>query len=306
MNVFDAIVNALAAQNTTEYLQGRIYAVFLLSLRIAAILAMTPILYGVPGPARVRALLVLSLALAIASGFPDASQIQYRGAGPLIQSACTELALGATLALGIMLAFAAFTFVGQLLDLQLGFGIAQILDPVSNRPVPILVSAFNYLGILVFFLVDGHHAFLRGIAFSVEHFPVGAPWAMQNAMLPVVAQVAGLASLGFALAAPVVFCILLTELALGVVGRNLPQVNMLTFGIPVKIVVGLSVLALWVAMMSGSMLRVYSSIYKTWNGIFTASHMISTQSLVNQLASAKPAQARASTHPMGYDRIQGA
>jgi flagellar biosynthesis protein FliR len=86
----------------------------------------------------------------------------------------------------------------------------------------------------------------------------------------VLRQVGGLFSLGFALAAPVAFCILLLELALGVVSRNLPQMNMFAIGIPIKIVVGLAALSLWFAGMGAVMNRIYATIYQTWDQVFLA------------------------------------
>ena len=241
----------------------------LLALRVAATFAMTPIFYAVPLPASVRMLLVLGLSIALASGL-SAPVGAWMGWNELLFSALAELALGATLGLGILLAFGAFSIAGQLLDVQLGFGIAQVIDPVTQRPIPVLTSAFNYLAVLVFFLLNGHHALLRGISYSVERFPVGASWSVGHAVAPVLKQAAGLFSLGFALAAPVVFCILLVEFALGVVGRNLPQMNMFTMGIPVKILVGLVALSFWFAGIGSVMTRAYAGIASTWDGIFVA------------------------------------
>ncbi|MFV0673454.1 flagellar biosynthetic protein FliR [Variovorax sp. tm] len=241
----------------------------LLALRVAATLLMTPVLYAIPMPASVRMLLIFCVSIALAAGLP-ASESEFDGWSGLMAAAMSELALGAVLGLGVLLAFAAFAIAGQLLDVQLGFGMAQIVDPVTKRPVPILTSAFGYLGVLVFFLVNGHHALLRGIAYSLERFPVGAAWSVAGAAAPVLKQAAGLFSLGFALAAPVVFCILLVEFALGVVSRNLPQMNMFTMGIPVKIIVGLVALSLWFMGIGGVMTRTYASITTAWEGIFAA------------------------------------
>jgi flagellar biosynthesis protein FliR len=245
-----------------------LYPTLLVSLRIAVVLALTPILSGMPVPARIRALIVLSLALVLALGLPSGSQVIPNSTGVLIQAAFIELTLGATLALGILLAFAAFAVAGSALDIQIGFGIAHVFDPISSRPAPLVVSAFNYVAVLVFFLVDGHHALLRGIAYSLERFPVGAYWSPADVILPVIKQVAGLFSLGFALAAPVIFCIFLVELALGTVARNLPQINMFALGIPVKIIVGVAALSFWFAGMGGTMNRIYGSIYSTWDEMF--------------------------------------
>jgi flagellar biosynthetic protein FliR len=80
--------------------------------------------------------------------------------------------------------------------------------------------------------------------------------------------VAGLFSLGFSLAAPVAFCLLLVDLALGIVARNLPQMNMIAMGIPVKIVVALIALTLWAGGLASVMQRVYGSIFRTWSDTF--------------------------------------
>ena len=243
--------------------------VILLALRVGATFMLTPILHATSLPPSVRVALVAALALAIASGAPAPSQ-EWMGWPGFIVAAVMELTLGATLGLGILLAFASFSVAGQILDVQLGFGMAQIIDPVMQRPVPILTNAFERLGILVFFLVNGHHALLRGLHYSVERFPVGAGWSLMSSADPVLKHVASLFGLGFALAAPVAFCILLVEFVLGVIGRNLPQMNMFAMGIPVKILVGLTALSLWFHGMGGAMSRVYASITSTWTAFFVA------------------------------------
>lgn len=187
-----------------------------------------------------------------------------------MQACFLELSLGATLATGILLAFGAFDMAGRLLDIQIGFGMGQVLDPASLARAPIITTAFKQLGLLVFFLVDGHHALVRGLAYSLERFPLGQPWPLEGAVLPILKQVAGVFSLSFLLAAPVVFAILMLEFGLGVVARNLPQINMLTLGIQVKLLVGLVTLALWFSAVGPVMNRVYGTIYRTWDEVFKA------------------------------------
>lgn len=274
MEWYSGVVLSIAAAVNIATLPGGIdpswiILVGLLALRVAATFAMTPVLYAVPLPATVRMLLVVGLSVALASGIAVPAKLPLEGS-VLLPAALSELALGAVLGLGILLAFGAFSVAGQLLDAQLGYSMAQIVDPVTRRPVPILTTAFAYVSVVVFFLVNGHHALLRGIAYSIDRFPVGAPWSIAQAVGPVLKQAAGLFSLGFALVAPVVFCILLVEFALGVIGRNLPQMNMFAMGIPVKIIVGLVALSLWFTGVGGVMTRVYASITTTWDEIFTS------------------------------------
>nr|WP_227494206.1 flagellar biosynthetic protein FliR [Ramlibacter pallidus] len=245
-----------------------IATVLLVSARIAALFLMTPVLHAMPLPTSVRVLLALGLSVALALPFAGEGG-SVPDVGALAQSFLSELALGATLGLGILMAFSGFAVAGRLLDVQVGFGIGQVFDPVTRTQVPVLTSVFTLFGVLLFFLVDGHHALLRGIALSLERFPVGRPWPLAASAEPVIRQAAGLFTLGFALAAPVVMCVLLVEFALGVVARNLPQVNMFVLGIPVKIVVGLLALSFWASGMGQVTLRIYGEIYRTWTGLLT-------------------------------------
>lgn len=250
---------------------GMLLAVFLVSLRLGAMLALTPVLQAAGVPAPVRVLLVIGLATVLVLGGPatqPADLAALSRPGPLMAAAASELALGALLALGIQIAFAAIAFAGHLIDVQIGFGIAQVFDPVTHRQIPVLAGAFNQLAIVVFFLSDAHHALLRALAYTLERFPPGRPWPVSDAMPLVAQQAAGLFALGFALAAPVVACLLLLELALGVLARNLPQINMFVIGIPVKIVVGLGLLALWFATMGDAMHRVWALIFRGWHAAF--------------------------------------
>jgi flagellar biosynthetic protein FliR len=288
--------------------------VFLLSLRVGVVLALTPVLRLVPMPAPARVLMILALAVSLAgvgagSGtggvqhaphddgharLPDDSAGILAGgftgelpkspagglhgdvsgsvsgdlSGGLLGAALAEMALGATLALGVMLAFAAFSVAGNLLDIQVGFGIAQVFDPSSNRQLPILTSLFNQLALLLFFLADGHHFLLRGLAASTVVFPPGAWWSPASGLGVIVGQAGAMFSLGFALAAPVVFCLLLVELALGVIARNLPQMNMFAVGIPVKLVAGLAALAFWLPGMGPAGARVHNTIHQGWHDWF--------------------------------------
>ncbi|MGC3998569.1 MAG: flagellar biosynthetic protein FliR [Anaeromyxobacter sp.] len=253
---------------------GWLVTVVLLSLRLGAAFIATPLLGSQSVPLTIRALIVLGLAAVLSLGLPGA-EVAARapggamgGGGALLQAGFCELALGATLGLGILVAFASISMAGQLLGVQMGFGLGQVIDPATRRQVPIVAAAFDQLAVLAFFLVNGHHALLRGLAYSLERFPLGQPWPLERAVEPVLQQVGGLFTLGFALAAPVVFCVLMVEVALGVVARNMPQINMLTMGIPVKIIVGIIALSVWLGGVGPTLDRVYASIYRTWDAIF--------------------------------------
>lgn len=252
----DALVSTLGA--------GWIITMLLLSARIAALLLMTPLLYAASMPPLVRVLVTLGLACVIALPFADAQAATPYAVGALSAALLREVLVGATLGLGVLMAFAGFALAGRLADVQVGFGIAQVFDPTTRTRVPVLSSIFALFAAVFFFLVNGHHALLRGIAYSVERFPVGQPAPVGGAAEPIAREAAALFALGFALAAPIVLGLLLVDFALGVISRNLPQVNMLVLGVPVKIVAGLLALWAWAGTFGAPAGRLYATIHRTW------------------------------------------
>jgi flagellar biosynthetic protein FliR len=244
---------------------GWIIAMLLLSARIAALLLMTPLLYAAALPMLVRVLMALGFACVIALPFAGGTAAATpHDAGALFQAVLRELAIGATLGLGVLMAFAGFALAGRLVDVQVGFGIAQVFDPLTRTRMPVLSSIFSLFAAVFFFLVNGHHALLRGIAYSVERFPIGQGAPLGGAAAPIAREAAALFTLGFALAAPVVLGLLLVDFALGVISRNLPQLNMLVLGVPVKIVAGLAALWAWASTFGAPAGRLYAGIYRTW------------------------------------------
>jgi flagellar biosynthetic protein FliR len=249
---------------------GWIIATLLLAARIAAVLLLTPVLHAVPIPPLVRVLAILGIACLLAMPLAGTVAPVIHDTGALLQAMVREVLVGATLGLGVLMGFAGFTLAGRLVDVQVGYGMAGVLDPLTRTHVPVLSSAFGLLAAVFFFVVDGHHALLRGLAYSLERFPVGRSADLASAGGPLAKELAALFALGFALAAPVVLTLLLVDFALGVISRNLPQMNMLVMGIPVKIIVGLLALSVWAGGFGAPAGRLYAQIYQAWTGWFAA------------------------------------
>jgi flagellar biosynthetic protein FliR len=247
-----------------------IAGVLLLATRIAALLLLTPVLYAIPVPTIARLLITVGLACVIALPFADQMAVAPGSIGGLVYAALQEAAIGATLGFGVLMAFAGFALAGRLADIQIGFGVAQVFDPLTRTQQPILSAIISLFAVVFFFAINGHHALLRGIAFSVERMPIGSGWSAASSAEPITRQAAVLFGLGFALAGPVVLSLLLLDFALGIVSRNLPQMNMLVLGIPVKIVAGLVALSAWAAAMGAPAARLYAGIFQAWSAWLTA------------------------------------
>lgn len=243
--------------------QGWLTATLLLATRLGALLLLSPPLSASFVPATARVSLVFALAATLA-WLPSVTQPVIHSLGALVTALATEAALGATMAFGVSLAFAAFSVAGRLLDVQIGFGIGQVLDPLTRQQLPILSSLFSLLALVLFFVTDVHHALLRGFALSLDAVPLGQPWAVGAFAMPLLKQVATSFSLGFAMVAPVVLCLFLVEVALGVLARNMPQMNMFALAIPIKVVVGIAALALSIQVTASVASRVNGWIFRSW------------------------------------------
>lgn len=230
---------------TVESLLPWIVSVALLTVRLTAALALSPpfTAYGVPATTRISLTIALAaLTFAYRVPAPDAAAWATQPAG-LVMPIVAELFVGALLGLGVHVVMAALALAGRLLDVQIGFAIGSVFDPVTRSNSNVLGSLTALAGAAVFFASDAHFELVQLLAQSLDAFPLGKLPAMSDPMRPLLAAGA-MFSLGLAFAAPVVAALLLTDVAIGVASRNMPQVNVLILAMPMKIIVGYFVLAL--------------------------------------------------------------
>ena len=241
-------------------------AFLLLATRFGALLMMSPPIGGGAIPPTVR----VALVVALAACFTPLVPVQAPGLDlwRIVSAMAGEAAIGATMGLGLSLAFAALAVGARILDTQIGFGIGQVFNPVSNQQTPILTGIFAQLALVLFFSTDAPDGVLRGVVLSIQAYPPGSAWSAQSAFVPVVGQVTGLFSLGFAMVAPVIFCLLMVELGLGVISRSLPQMNMFVMGIPIKVLVGLTALTVWATGSRSLLVRTHAVVFKGWEAMF--------------------------------------
>lgn len=243
-------------------------AVFLSSLRVGVLLMMSPIFTSLDGMVTVRVLLTLMFSMTLVSGMHVAPAPVELAIGPVILAALQELAVGVTLAFGVMAAFGAFSMAGEILDIQSGFGLGSVYDPVTRSGAPMFATLLNMVGVVVFFSLDAHHAFMRGIAFSLQQVPPGAGLASLQ-VDALIRQFGLMFSLGVSLIIPVMLCLLLVEAGLAVVSRVLPQMNVFIVLVPVKLMAGIVLFALTLSALGPSMSRVYAAIFNFWEQVLS-------------------------------------
>lgn len=213
-----------------------VLTVFLVSLRIGAFLMMNPLFSGASALVSVKVLFSVALSVMLVGAQITPPAMHLPSLPEAVAASAGEVLTGAMLGFGMFAAFSVFSLAGKLIDVQSGLGLGAIFDPVTRSGAPLFATLLNLLAATVFFGMDGHLAMMRGLSFSLQHMPPGTFFS-NMAALPVEAmtqQFGLIFSLGMALAAPVLFCLFLTEGALAVVSRVLPQMNVLVVGAPAK------------------------------------------------------------------------
>ena len=218
--------------------------------RVGAVLAVAPPVAAVAVPVRVRA----RIAMALTVGLLPAVSTQARpaGAAELVVGIGGEVLIGLAMGMSLALVFTAAQWAGELVTQQMGLSLSDIYDPRgAGGHAGALGHLYWLLAVVVFMGANGHHALLRGVAASFDAVPVMTASSGEPIVALMVALLQSATGLAIQLAAPVFVTLLVVDLALGMVGRTMPQLGMMTAGVTVRAVAGLIVLIVGMALTAG-------------------------------------------------------
>jgi flagellar biosynthesis protein FliR len=150
-----------------------------------------------------------------------------------------EMLVGMAFSFGIAALFAAMAAAGAILDLSIGFSLGGVVDPLSGTQSSLLQQLYSMIGVLVFIAIGGDGWVIAGLARTYDAVPLLAS--------PDIASLTGAAQLAFSgifisaiqVCAPVLLALILTDAALGIVSKVVPQINVFAVGFPAKVAVGL-------------------------------------------------------------------
>lgn len=155
---------------------------------------------------------------------------------------------------GLALGFIAYLFftvvqiAGSLMDMQMGFGIANVIDPLTGVSAPFLGNLKFMLAMVLFLTFNGHHMLLGAIMNSYKWVPISNELfaKMYDGSVSdfIVHSFIAMFSLALQMSAPIVVAMFFVDIGLGLLARVSPQFNIFVIGVPLKIIVGLALLML--------------------------------------------------------------
>ncbi|WP_374469043.1 flagellar biosynthetic protein FliR [Phenylobacterium sp.] len=222
----------------------QVYAAGLLFARLAAIVMLIPGIGEGFIPARVRMSLAFVLALTlfpvIGPSVPAIPMALSGVAGAVIKETMIGLIIGGILRL-FMSSLAA---AGEIVSIQTTLAFSQTANPMQAQPSTTLGTFLGLIGILLVMTTGLHHLFISAIVKSYQLFPFTKPVMVADATQLAIETVGKSFALGLQLAAPVLVFSLIFNIAVGVVGRVMPQFQVFFVATPLMVLAGLSVFAL--------------------------------------------------------------
>jgi flagellar biosynthetic protein FliR len=210
-------------------------------VRVAAVLFMMPVLNS----KNIPVLLKMGLTLTVSMILWPLVKVQ-APSDPYIFGfyMVAEFMIGFLLGFAMRLVFTGVQLAGELAGFQMGLSMANVVDPQSGMDTS-LISQFHYLlGLLLFLSIDGHHWFFRAL---VQSFQVLSPgeFVIKEGLYQYVLNLSGkMFVIALKMVAPVMAILFLVQIALGIIARVVPQVNILVSSFPLTICLGLIFLGL--------------------------------------------------------------
>jgi flagellar biosynthetic protein FliR len=252
-------------------------SVLLLATRVAGATVLIPVLGPVEVPGTVRVILAMAIAATLVSGLGDLPTAAAAGSlestAALLGAMSCELVIGASFGFGFLAAYAATQVAGRVLDTQMGFSAASVFNPTLPSPAPLVGSILGLLGVVTFLGLDGHHLLLKALAASARSLPPGSAFAAEQ--FPwgaILGHSSVMFVFGLTLAAPVMFALLLTDVAVALFSRSVPQLNAFVVAFAIKVLLGMAGLAAAVRLGGSVFERLFATTFRYWEQFTPGAH----------------------------------
>jgi flagellar biosynthetic protein FliR len=210
----------------------------LLASRVGGVVLVAPLFSARMIPVMARTALVVLLTIVL---HPAARAV----AGTLTVtplSVLSETLVGFTIGLGAALIIGATEVAGEYMSLQIGLSGAALLDPLSNHQSSVLGTFLQLFAVTILLTAGGHLVMLDALADSTQRLPLGGAIASGSGLLELAGLGGTLFSFGLRFAAPIIAVALVANVALAVLSRAAPQLNILQLAFPIQILIGLATL----------------------------------------------------------------
>lgn len=243
--------------------------------RMSAVLFLAPALSAPVIPDRLRLILGFMISLCV---FPWVSKISVpipADVSLLVLAIVKEVMVGVCIGFFVGVLFAAFSLSTQFFTTQIGLGMSQVFDPITQEETPVLSSLFTTVALLVFISIGGMHMIVRATVDSYTMLPAIDVIAQKQGLLDLAVRYFGLCFVvALKMAFPVIAASTVIVIVLGLAGKAAPQMNIMVLGLPLQLGGGLLFLIFAVP----AMLRLFGSLFE--NAVSDVIQLLSAMKVV--------------------------
>jgi len=251
---------------TSAEINAWIVAFFFPLARILALLVTAPPFNNDGLSTQVRLLLGLAIAMAVVPALPPIPAMD-PASGPGLLILAQQMIIGIAMGFSLRLVFSAIDMAGTMISNQMGLGFATAYDPQSASQTSVISEFLGMLALLTFMSISGHLMVIATLVQSFSALPIGG--VLENGSWQNIANAGGLIfSSGVLLSLPIVVALLITNIALGVLGRVAPQLNLMAIGFPITIVLGFAALAVSMSYLSSPLQQLFEFGLRSMMGYF--------------------------------------
>ena len=225
--------------------------VILVFARLGGFFTAAPVFSSAVIPARVRLGAALVFAVVLAPVLPDLPAAESWEVSQLALAGAKEVIVGLTLGCAASLLFWGIRMAGQLMDVQLGYSAAPVLDPLTGEETELIGGFAMLFSFVTYLALGGHRWLIEGISKSYELLPLGAAAATGAVQATGIRLVGEMFDTIIMVGAPAVAAIFITDLALCLASRAVPQLTAFIVLFPARIIVGLTAVILSLPLISG-------------------------------------------------------
>lgn len=215
---------------------------FLVLIRVTGMFVIAPIFGRQNMPTYYKIGFSFFVALIITNTIPVDRLMTFNSVWEYAPLILQEFLVGLILGYIGYLVFAGIYIAGQLIDMKIGFGIVNIMDPLTNIQVPITANFYTTTTMLIFLISGGHHILINALHESYTLVGLGQASFTSLLLDDVIRLFASIFSIGFKIAAPIIGAVMVADIALGIITKTVPQLNVFVVGMPLKILLGLIII----------------------------------------------------------------
>lgn len=181
-----------------------------------------------------------------------------------------EVMTGIILAMIVNICFDFIKFAGAWMDTHIGLSMINLFDASSQSTSTLLSNIFHWIGIMVFFLIDGHYMLIKSLIESFQVVSLGTTIIYQETINQVFLSISQYFIIGLKIAIPIVLIIIIADICMGLVSRSVPQLNVMILGMPLKILVGFLCIIIAMPILVKFIISAFNLIPEIFRGIYGA------------------------------------